>query len=672
MKTLLFTIVSLAALASFVALPAVYAQTADTYNIVLTGARTTTNLDFNHERTYVIHNLPNEIIEQGNVYVFASSTTLGPSHYTITTSVQPTIGIYNVPINADGTISITFKATGWFDDPDHPSTPGMTFIFTDDASTTRGPSVSYLIVWLTDDPPPTTHGQLIAVAKQEANRIPDDCPYRNNGVNYNTYCDHLANTPSQDWDRVTAEYVERWERILVSYGVDRYLAWKAGYTITYENQSPTKAATKCLFDVEPMSYNELNTARNDYDRSRTLAEREARINGTQGYATTTAAGGTVDRDLANRQFTPVYAPALEELLIIENWYKGQGVPIGTASLQSIEPDSRECRVEAQPSTSPQSSPQSSPQQQQYGSVQSQNTPTADPALIAKVQSYADERQHGADHVEKWTRVLAAFGVVDHNDPMTAAEAKANTKKYDPNRWTPVYEQLLILEAAEAQPQQAPQQQPQQAPAVPDTQPQQPVQSQNTPTVNPALIAKVQSYADERQHGADHVEKWTRVLAAFGVVDHNDPMTAAEAKANTKKYDPNRWTPVYEQLLILEAAEAQPQQAPQQAPAVPDTQPQQPVQSQNTPTTADPALIQAVKGYLVKAYYNDDPNDPRGIEWPNHLPRWLPALAALTGDYTDYEPMTSEKAFQNAKDFDPVKWIPVAEEILRLEQAAADQ
>ncbi len=250
--------------------------------------------------------------------------------------------------------------------------------------------------------------------------------------------------------------------------------------------------------------------------------------------------------------------------------------------------------------------------------------------------------------------------------MTAAEAKTNTKKYDPNRWTPVYEQLLVLEAAEAQPQQAPQQ------------PQQPVQSQNTPTVDPALVAKVQSYADEVHNGAAHVDKWTRVLAAFGVVDHNDPMTAAEAKTNTKKYDPNRWTPVYEQLLVLEAAEAQPQQQPQpqpqpqQAPTVPDTQQPQPVQSQNTPTTADPALIQAVKGYLVKAYYNDDPNDPRGIEWPNHLPRWLPALAALTGNYTDYEPMTSEKAFQNAKDFDPVKWIPVAEEILRLEQAAADQ
>ncbi len=45
-----------------------------------------------------------------------------------------------------------------------------------------------------------------------------------------------------------------------------------------------------------------------------------------------------------------------------------------------------------------------------------------------------------------------------------------------------------------------------------------------------------------------------VLTAFGVVDHNDPMTVSEAKANTIKYDPNRWTPVYEQLLILEAAD----------------------------------------------------------------------------------------------------------------------
>ncbi len=137
--------------------------------------------------------------------------------------------------------------------------------------------------------------------------------------------------------------------------------------------------------------------------------------------------------------------------------------------------------------------------------------------------------------------------------------------------------------------------------------------------------------------------------------------------------PDASLPIYGLSPVLTVSSEQTQSSPQQygsvqveAFAVPETPPQ------NTPTTADPALIQAVKGYLVKAYYNDDPNDPRGIEWPNHLPRWLPALAALTGNYTDYEPMTSEKAFQNAKDFDPVKWIPVAEEILRLEQAAADQ
>ncbi len=46
-------------------------------------------------------------------------------------------------------------------------------------------------------------------------------------------------------------------------------------------------------------------------------------------------------------------------------------------------------------------------QAQQGSVQP-TIPTIDPALIAKVQSYVDERQHGAAHVEKWTRVLAAL------------------------------------------------------------------------------------------------------------------------------------------------------------------------------------------------------------------------------------------------------------------------
>ena len=141
-------------------------------------------------------------------------------------------------------------------------------------------------------------------------------------------------------------------------------------------------------------------------------------------------------------------------------------------------------------------------------------------LIAAVRGYASETHHGPDHVDRWNRVLAAFGVAQHDSIMTAQEAQTYAYKFNPERWNPVIEAMEAL--------------------------------QGTVVDKPAaLIAAVQDYAAEDAVGSKHVERWNRVLAALGAGTHANPMTAAEAKT----YVDNgwkRWIPVVDSLTVLEA------------------------------------------------------------------------------------------------------------------------
>ena len=67
-------------------------------------------------------------------------------------------------------------------------------------------------------------------------------------------------------------------------------------------------------------------------------------------------------------------------------------------------------------------------------------------LIADVRGYAAEEHHGPDHVDRWMRVLAAFGDDNGYEPMTAAEAQTMADTYSGSRWDPVVEALTELEA----------------------------------------------------------------------------------------------------------------------------------------------------------------------------------------------------------------------------------
>ena len=79
-----------------------------------------------------------------------------------------------------------------------------------------------------------------------------------------------------------------------------------------------------------------------------------------------------------------------------------------------------------------------------------------------------------------------------------------------------------------------------------------VNDDETPTacVSDALLADVQGYAAETWRAHPHVERWSQVLAAFGVSNGYSPMTATEAQTQADKGLP-RWVPVVTALECLE-------------------------------------------------------------------------------------------------------------------------
>ena len=177
----------------------------------------------------------------------------------------------------------------------------------------------------------------------------------------------------------------------------------------------------------------------------------------------------------------------------------------------------------------------------------------DPVLIQTVQGYAAETHYGAEHVDRWNRVLDAFGVISHTSSMTAEQAQQMADKFSAKRWNPIVAALTALEQSQQQQQQQ-QQDDQQAAVNPQA---------TQYTVDPALIQTVQGYAAETHYGAEHVDRWNRVLDAFGVIQHTSSMTAAQAQEMADKYSAKRWNPIVEALTALEGANSQDQQQSQQ-------------------------------------------------------------------------------------------------------------
>ena len=87
-------------------------------------------------------------------------------------------------------------------------------------------------------------------------------------------------------------------------------------------------------------------------------------------------------------------------------------------------------------------------------VEEQTGYTVDPDVVARVRELASQTQHGAAHVNRWNRVLVAFGEHDGagvtGGPMTAAQAQDMADRHSSPVWDLVVVELTALEAASAQ------------------------------------------------------------------------------------------------------------------------------------------------------------------------------------------------------------------------------
>ena len=158
------------------------------------------------------------------------------------------------------------------------------------------------------------------------------------------------------------------------------------------------------------------------------------------------------------------------------------------------------------------------------------TPAVDPALVADVRAMAAQTHHGVAHVNRWRRVLMAFGEGSWPGltPMTAADAEENARRHSSPLWPRIAELLAARESTAA------------------------VESAPPGGVSAQLLADVADRAGETHLGAEHVERWLRVLHTLeGVANDATIVLPAEARALVP-LDPGRWGPVAEAIERLEA------------------------------------------------------------------------------------------------------------------------
>ena len=259
-------------------------------------------------------------------------------------------------------------------------------------------------------------------------------------------------------------------------------------------------------------------------------------------------------------------------------------------------------------------------------------------LRADVERYAGETHHGPAHVDRWKKVLAAFGDTNGYTAMTASEARQMRDQFSASRWNPVVTALRCLEGTtnnddplvtvtggsaiteggnalfivSANP--APSANLTVTLTVDDDatsdflrtshqgrqsaviQANQGSATLTLPTVNDStdepsgsvratvasgtgyrigapstatvavsddditapsacvsapLRADVERYAGETRHGQAHVDRWKKVLAAFGDTNGYTAMTASEARQMRDQFSASRWNPVVTALHCLE-------------------------------------------------------------------------------------------------------------------------
>ncbi len=266
------------------------------------------------------------------------------------------------------------------------------------------------------------------------------------------------------------------------------------------------------------------------------------------------------------------------------------------------------------------------------------TPGVDPALVAQVRGYAAETHHGQEHVDRWKRVLAAFGDDNGYTAMTAAEAQTHADK-GWQRWVPVVAALEALEAA---------QQPLTLPAVSVSAGADVTEGGDavfTVTANPAPAAALSVTVTVATAGEFGVTAGTQTVpipttgsATLTLATANDDADEPDGSVSVTVAAGNGYTVGDPASGTVAIADDDP------APTV---------------ATVDPALVAQVRGYAAETWKH-----------PDHVDRWMRVLAAF-GDDNGYTPMTAAEAQIHA-DKGWQRWVPVAAALAALEAAPVPQ
>ena len=252
-------------------------------------------------------------------------------------------------------------------------------------------------------------------------------------------------------------------------------------------------------------------------------------------------------------------------------------PTPTATNTPVPPPPTDTPVPKQSSQDSEQQQDSVQQQLQYSQAQSeedeqQPQPSGPYAsLIKTLIDYQGETQHGAAHVERWTRALAALGWGSHANPMTLQEAKDMADEFTRSRWQPVVDALTVLQPPPPTNTPVPPPPPTNTPVPPPPPTNTPVPPPptNTPVPPPptntpvplppqqesysvpqSLIDDIKDWRAEQAPDSAHAIRWTRVLAAFGKDSHDSPMTSSEAKIYRDEKGWNRWIAVVDALEKL--------------------------------------------------------------------------------------------------------------------------
>ena len=337
------------------------------------------------------------------------------------------------------------------------------------------------------------------------------------------------------------------------------------------------------------------------------------------------------------------------------------------------------------------------------------TDTPVPSLIQTLIGYRDEQGSSTDHYKRWARALAALGHGSHANPMTLAEAKQMADSYSRNRWQPVVDALTQLQGGQQQATDTPAPTatptatatPTNSPSptatntpipptdtpvpVPTDTPIPPTATPIPPTNTPApsgpyasLISTLIGYTQEN-HGAAHVERWKRALAALGWDSGESAMTLEEAKQMANTYSRNRWQPVVDALTQLNPPTNTPVPPPTNTPVPPPTNTPVPPPTNtpippptntpvppptntpvppptNTPVPQSYTVPQSLIDTLI-SYTKESHGDA-------HVKRWKRALAAL-GHNSGESAMTLDEAEDMADQYTASRWQPVVEALEKL-------